>query len=144
LAIAANNIRVALFSSLFSMFSFGAFSFLVPSVAFAQIGFVANELAQRNGSWLGMGPQSPLQFLIGYVLPHGVIELPTAILGAALGLRIGAALLSPPPGFSVGQNMIWSLAQFFKVWALVLIPLFLVSGLIEGLITPIVVRALYQ
>jgi ABC-type transport system involved in multi-copper enzyme maturation permease subunit len=36
LAIAANNIRVALFSNVFSLFVFGAFAFLVPSVAFAQ------------------------------------------------------------------------------------------------------------
>lgn len=143
LAIAANNIRVALLSSLFSMFGFGAFSFLVPSVAFAQIGFVATELAHRNGGWIGMGPQSPLTFLLGYVLPHGIIELPTAILGAALGLRMGVSILSPPAGFSVGQHMMWSLAQFFKVWALVLIPLFLIGGLIEGLISPMIIRALY-
>jgi uncharacterized membrane protein SpoIIM required for sporulation len=81
--------------------------------------------------------------LIGYVLPHGMIELPTAILGAALGLRIGAALMSPPKGFSVGRNILWALAQFFKVWGLVLLPLFLIAALIEGLISPLVIANLY-
>lgn len=143
LFIFANNLRVALLSSMFSLFVFGAFAFLVPAVAFAQIGFVASALAERGGSWLELGPGSPLQFLIAYVLPHGIVELPTAILGAALGIRIGASLMSPPKGFSVGQNIMWSMAQFLKVWALVLLPLFLIGGLIEGLISPLVIQALY-
>jgi uncharacterized membrane protein SpoIIM required for sporulation len=143
LLIFANNLRVSLLSNLFSLFVFGVFAFLVPAVAFAQISFVATELADRSGGWAGLGPDSPLTFLLGYVLPHGVIELPAAILSAALGLRIGAALLSPPPGFTVGQNMLWALAQFFKVWALVLVPLFLVASLVEGFISPLVIRALY-
>ncbi|HJZ47092.1 MAG TPA: stage II sporulation protein M [Roseiflexaceae bacterium] len=144
LSIAANNIRVALFSSIFSLFAFGAFAFLVPAVAFAQIGFVASSLTERGGSWLALGADSPLQFLLAYVLPHGLIELPTALLSAALGIRIGVALMSPPKGFTVGQNILWSLAQFAKVWLFVLIPLFLIAGLIEGLITPAIVRVLYR
>lgn len=138
-----NNARVALLSGFFSLFVFGAFAFLVPAVAFTQIGFVSSELVEKGGSWLALGPHSPLQFLLGYVLPHGIIELPAAILSAAMGLRVGAALLSPPPGFTVGQNILWSLAQMFKIWALVLLPLFLIAGLIEGLVTPHIIRALY-
>jgi uncharacterized membrane protein SpoIIM required for sporulation len=144
LAIAANNIRVALFSNVFSLFVFGAFAFLVPSVAFAQIGFVASSLTERGGSWLAFGADSPLQFLAAYVLPHGVIELPAAILSAAIGIRIGISLMSPPKGFTVGQNILWSLAQFAKVWLFVLIPLFLIGGLIEGLVSPAIIQALYR
>lgn len=143
LAIAGNNIRVALFSNVFSLFVFGAFAFLVPAVAFAQFGFVASALSERGGSWLELGANSPLQFLLAYVLPHGLIELPVAILSAAMGIRIGVALMSPPKGFTVGQNILWSLAQFAKVWLFVLIPLFLLGGLIEGLVTPLIVQALY-
>jgi uncharacterized membrane protein SpoIIM required for sporulation len=144
LSIAANNIRVALFSSIFSLFVFGAFAFLVPAVAFAQIGFVASALSERGGSWLALGANSPLQFILAYVLPHGIIELPVAILSAAMGIRVGVALMSPPKGFTVGQNILWSLAQFAKVWLFVLIPLFLIAGLVEGLGTPLIVRALYR
>jgi uncharacterized membrane protein SpoIIM required for sporulation len=143
LSIAANNIRVALFSNIFSVFVFGAFAFLVPAVAFAQIGFVASALSERGGSWFALGANSPLQFLLAYVLPHGIIELPVAILSAAMGIRVGVALMSPPKGFTVGQNILWSLAQFAKVWLFVLIPLFLIAGLIEGLVTPLIVQALY-
>jgi uncharacterized membrane protein SpoIIM required for sporulation/ABC-type transport system involved in multi-copper enzyme maturation permease subunit len=144
LGIFANNLRVALLSNLFSLVTFGTLAFLVPAVAFAQIGFVASALTERGGSWLAIDANSPLQFVISYVLPHGIIELPTALLSAALGLRIGAALMSPPKGFTVGQNILWSFAQFAKMWLFVLLPLFLVAGLIEGLITPLIVQALYR
>ncbi|MFN8500949.1 stage II sporulation protein M [Kouleothrix sp.] len=143
LGIAINNMRVAALSGIFSLFVFGVFAFLVPAVAFAQISFVAGSLAGRGGSWLALGHGSPLQFVLAYVLPHGIVELPTAMLGAALGLRVGAALMAPPQGFTVGQNILWSLAQLAKMWLFVLVPLFLLAGLIEGLISPLVIVALY-
>src|SRR5262249_34890289 len=83
----ANNLRVSLLSNIFSATSFGIFAFLVPAVAFGQIGFVASTLTTRGGSWLALGAGSPLQFILAYVLPHGVIELPTFILSTALGIR---------------------------------------------------------
>lgn len=143
LLIFLNNFRVTLLSSVFSLFAFGAFAFLVPAVAFAQIGFVTSALAERGGSWLALGNDSPLQFVLAYVLPHGVIELPAALLAAGLGMRIGASLMAPPRGFTVGQNILWSFAQFFKVWALVVLPLLFVGSMIEGMVTPLIIRALY-
>jgi len=143
LAIVANNLRVSLLSNLLSAVSFGLFAFLVPFVAFLQIGFVTGALTARGGAWLALGADSPLQFLLAYVAPHGVIELPAFVLSAALGLRIGAALLAPPRGFTVGDNLLWSLAAFAKVWVLVLLPLIAIAAGVEGLLTPLVVRALY-
>ncbi|MGQ9926519.1 MAG: stage II sporulation protein M [Chloroflexaceae bacterium] len=143
LAIVANNLRVSLLSNLLSAVSFGLFAFLVPFVAFLQIGFVTGALTARGGAWLALGADSPLQFLLAYVAPHGVIELPTFVLSAALGLRIGVALLATPRGFTVGDNLLWSLAAFAKVWVLVLLPLIVVAATMEGLLTPLMVRALY-
>lgn len=143
LAIFANNLRVSLLSNLLSGLSFGLFAFLVPFVAFIQIGFVTGTLTARGGPWLALGADSPLQFLLAYVLPHGVIELPAFVLSAALGLRIGAALLATPRGFTVGDNLLWSLAAFAKVWLLVLLPLIAVGAAVEGMVSPLIVRALY-
>ncbi|WP_172450782.1 ABC transporter permease subunit [Candidatus Chloroploca asiatica] len=139
----ANNLRVSVLSNIFSVISFGIFALMVPGVAFGQIGFFAGQLAREGGNWLALGNDSPLQFLLAYVVPHGIIELPTFILSAALGLRIGAALLSPPPGFSPADNLLWALANFAKVWMLVLVPLIALGALVEGLITPRVVLMLY-
>jgi uncharacterized membrane protein SpoIIM required for sporulation/ABC-type Na+ efflux pump permease subunit len=144
LQIFANNVRVSIFSNFFSLISFGILAFLVPAVAFAQIGFVSSRLSAHGGSWLILGADSPLQFVLAYVLPHGIIELPTFILSAALGLRIGAALLAPPPGFTTGQNLLWALAAFVKTWLLVLLPLIGLAALIEGLVTPLIIAGLYR
>ena len=138
-----NNLRVSLLSNLFSAASFGVFAFLVPAVAFGQVGLFASRLAARGGGWGELGDASPLQFVLAYVVPHGLVELPAFVLSAALGLRIGAALLAPPPGFTAGQNLLWALAAFAKVWLLVLVPLIALAALIEGLVTPRVIVALY-
>jgi uncharacterized membrane protein SpoIIM required for sporulation/ABC-type Na+ efflux pump permease subunit len=143
LLIFANNVRVSLLAPLFSAVSFGLFAFLVPAVAFAQIGYVSSTLVSRGGSLLELGAASPLQFLLAYVLPHGIVELPTFVLCAALGLRIGAALLAPPKGFTVAQNLLWASANFVKMWLLLLGPLVLAGSLIEGLISPRIIAWLY-
>ena len=138
-----NNLRVSVLANIFSVVSFGIFAFMVPAVAFGQVSFLASRLTLRGGSWLALGALSPLQFVLGYVLPHGIIELPTFILSAALGLRIGASLLAAPPGFTVGQNLLWAGANFAKLWLLVLVPLIALAALIEGLLSPLVIAALY-
>lgn len=51
-----NNIRVSILSNVFSLFAFGTFAFLVPAVAFTQVGFVASTLGQRSGDWLRSAP----------------------------------------------------------------------------------------
>lgn len=129
------NSRASLLSGLLSSFAFGIFAFLVPAIAFAQIGYV--------GGWLQTHGGNPWVFVLAYVLPHGVIELPAAIIGAALGLRVGAALMAPPAGFTVGENLLWALANFLKLYLLLLLPLFALGALVEGLLTPLIVQALY-
>ena len=143
LGIFFNNLRVSLLSNLFGAVSFGIVAFLVPAVAFAQVGFVTSALAERGGSWAVLGPDSPLSFLLAYVLPHGIIELPTFILSAAFGLRMGASLLALPAGFNVAENFLWATANFLKSWLLLIAPLVLLGALIEGLITPLLIAALY-
>ncbi len=142
-SIFVNNLRVSVLANLFSTVSFGLLAFMVPAVAFGQVSFIASRLATRGGSWFELGALSPLQFVLAYIVPHGIVELPTFVLSAALGLRIGAAIMAPPRGFTAGQNLLWALANFAKIWLLVLVPLIALSALIEGLITPRVVMALY-
>jgi uncharacterized membrane protein SpoIIM required for sporulation len=76
-------------------------------------------------------------------LPHGIIELPAAIIGTAFALRIGAALVSPPKGLDVGQGLLLVLADFFKIFIFLVIPLLLVAAFIEANLTPQIVLALY-
>ncbi|MDW8403418.1 ABC transporter permease subunit [Chloroflexus sp.] len=134
-----NNIRVSILSNLLAPFSLGVFPFLVPATVFAQIGYVCGRLIERGG----VGLDNPLTFLVAYLLPHGLVELPTFLLSAALGLRMGASLLTAPGEFTVGENLLWAIAQAVKVWLLVIAPLVLVAALIEGLFTPLVIGWAY-
>ncbi|ACL24688.1 stage II sporulation protein M [Chloroflexus aggregans] len=134
-----NNLRVSILSNLFAPFSLGVFPFLVPATVFAQIGYVCGRLIERGG----VGTDNPLTFLFAYLLPHGSIELPVFMLSAALGLRMGAAVLTAPGEFTVGENLLWAAAQTVKVWLLLIAPLVVVAALIEGLITPLVIRWAY-
>ncbi|GIV95003.1 MAG: hypothetical protein KatS3mg056_3712 [Chloroflexus sp.] len=56
---------------------------------------------------------------------------------------MGAALLSTPGDFSVGENLLWAAAQTAKVWLLLITPLVLVAAIVEGLVTPLVIRLVY-
>lgn len=143
LGVAANNLRVSILASLFSLISFGLFAFLVQAAVFAQIAFVVTTLVQHGGVWFSGERFDPFQFLMVYLLPHAIIELPTFMVVSALGIRIGASVLSPPGGFSVGHNMLWALANFAKVWLLVLMPLIVLAALVEGLLTTSLIVAVY-
>ncbi|NJL04652.1 MAG: ABC transporter permease subunit [Chloroflexaceae bacterium] len=143
LGIALNNLRVSILSNVFSLASVGLFAFLVPAAVFSQIAFVVTVLMQNGGVWFSGERYDPFLFLMVYLLPHAIIELPTFMLSAALGIRMGASVLSPPGTFSVGHNMLWASANFAKVWLLLLLPLIIIAALIEGLVTTQLVTAVY-
>ncbi|MBA3946053.1 MAG: stage II sporulation protein M [Herpetosiphonaceae bacterium] len=119
---------ISMLVNLAAPFSFGVFAYLTPLVSFAQIGYCAGWALVHHGSFW--------PFVLGYILPHGLLKLPALMLSAALGLRIGVALLYAPKGFSIGQNVLWALANFLKVWLLVLLPLFFVAATIQAFVTP--------
>jgi uncharacterized membrane protein SpoIIM required for sporulation len=137
------SLQVSVFSALASLFSLGIFAFVWTAASLAQTSFVASALQARGGDWLQLGGESPLQYVLVHVLPQGIVEIPLLLLSTALGVRLGASVLSPPPGFTVGQNMLWSLANFARVWLLVLVPLMLLGALVEGFISPLLVQAVY-
>jgi uncharacterized membrane protein SpoIIM required for sporulation len=78
-----------------------------------------------------------------FILPHGILEIPAILLGMAFALRMGAALVSPPPGLDIGQGLLLTLANFLKVLIFVVVPLLLLAAYIEANITPQIVVALY-
>ena len=74
------------------------------------------------------------------LLPHGVVEMPAFLLASACGLRMGLAYRA----FLKGQIDLDKFASVVRscIYALVgLLPLFVLAGLIEGLVTPQVMSA---
>ncbi len=135
LSIFANNVRALLLAALLALFSFGALALLLIMVPMVVVGFLAAE-----ASILGY---NPLLFLCAFILPHGLIELPVAAIATAFALRIGASLVSPPAGMTVGESLLLTIADFFKVYFFLVVPLLLIAAFLEANLTPQVVLWIY-
>src|SRR5262249_54859418 len=109
-----HNFRVLVISAILSIFSFGVIGLVLVLSAFLLLGFLAGEAAQ-----IGI---TPALFFGAFVAPHGLIEIPTVVLAGALNLRIGLALMAPPPGCTFGDSLMLALVNWLKTAAL-LIPL---------------------
>src|SRR6267378_7732418 len=98
-----------------------------------------------NGFILGVlvAPQlSPsLAMFFAAILPHGIIEIPAFVLSGSVGLRLGYAALKSR--FRRGPESDEYLSKTLRVAVYVVVglaPLFLIAGLIEADITPIIMR----
>lgn len=134
-AIFLNNVRALALASLLGLFSFGSLALILLLAPMAIVGLFAGE-ASALGS-------DPLTFLMAFILPHGIIELPAAIIATAFALRLGASIISPPPGVTAGENLLRALADLIKIFIFVVLPMLLVAAWIEANITPQVVLWFY-
>jgi len=130
-----NNLRSLVLAGLLAIFSFGVLALVLLMAPLALVGFFAAQAASLG--------YSPLVFVAAFILPHGVIELPAAVIATAFALRVGAALVSPPAGLDVGQGFLLVLADFAKIFLLLVVPLLLVAAVVEVHVTPLVVLAVY-
>lgn len=123
-----NNTRSMTVIFLAGIFSFSVLGVLLYMVNIALIGGVYAVL-----ELLGIVP-API-FLAG-ILPHGIFELPALLIGSAVVLYIGAALVTPQNGKSMGEVMIDLMADWAKIFVGVVVPLLAIAALIEAYITP--------
>jgi uncharacterized membrane protein SpoIIM required for sporulation len=130
-----NNTRALLLAALLALFSFGALALILLLLPVGIVGFFAGQT-----SHLGT---DAVTFLAAFILPHGIVELPAAILATAFALRMGASIIAPPAGISAGENLIRAFADFFKIFIFVVIPLLLLAAWVEATITPQVVLWFY-
>jgi uncharacterized membrane protein SpoIIM required for sporulation/ABC-type transport system involved in multi-copper enzyme maturation permease subunit len=122
-AVLSNNIRSLLLAGLLAVFSFGSLAVVLLMAPLGIIGFFMFQVAQ----W-GL---NPWLFFAAFVLPHGLFELPAAILATAAALRLGAAIIARPPRMTVGEGWLAALADFVKVFVFVTLPLLVVAAIVE-------------
>ncbi len=123
-----HNLRVIALASLLGVFSFGVLGVLILSLPFALIGYFAAIAAQTG--------LSPWSFLLGFVLPHGIVEIPAIVLTGALIIRLGLILVTPQEDSTIGEAWLRALAEWTKVVVFVVLPLFLVAAVLEVYLTP--------
>lgn len=123
-----NNTR-----AMVAIFFAGLVSFSVLGVLFymLNIGLLGGVFAVFE--LLGVSPW-PI-FLAG-VLPHGILEIPALMIGSAAVLYLGAAIVTPQVGKSMGEVILELLADWTKIFVGLVVPLLAVAALIEAYVTP--------
>jgi len=130
------NARTMITFLLVGLVSFGTMGLSLFLLNFGLVGGVLGA-AQLVGF-------SPLiVFLVG-VLPHGIFELTAVVISTAAMLRVGALLVTPQPDKSLGETLLLSLADWFKVFLGLIIPLLAVAAVIEVYVTPLLIKMAFQ
>ncbi|NSW57881.1 MAG: stage II sporulation protein M [Armatimonadetes bacterium] len=119
----SNNIQVALKAFAFGMlFGLGTLYVLIANgfMVGALLGVAANE--------------DQLLLFVSVIAPHGVAELSAILIAGAAGLLIGHALVDP--GDRPRRDALRIAAQDAVRLIIGTVPMFLVAGIIEGMISP--------
>jgi stage II sporulation protein M len=80
-----------------------------------------------------------LVFVIA-ILPHGMFELTAVIISTAAVLKLGAMLVTPQPDKSLGEIFLLSLADWFRVFIGLVVPLLAIAAVVEVYITPLIIK----
>lgn len=111
----------------------------VQAVVFGVTGVWPLWMLVQNGLNLGltgavMGEYDRLGTFFVHLLPHGLLELTCVVIGAGAGLRLFWSWLRPGP-----LPRLWALARAGRslvTVAIGLVPVLLVSGILEAFVTP--------
>jgi uncharacterized membrane protein SpoIIM required for sporulation/ABC-type transport system involved in multi-copper enzyme maturation permease subunit len=122
------NLRVLLLAMVLGLFSFGVVGVMPLLATMGVAGYLLGSFA-RNGV-------NVFPLFAGLILPHGIFEIPAAVLATAAVLQAGAVLATPDPDRSIGEVWLEALADWAKVIVGVVAPLLLVAAVVEVWVTP--------
>ena len=83
---------------------------------------------------------SPLAVFSVAILPHGLFELTAVFIATAAVLKTGAVLVTPQPDKSLGEVFLLSLADWFRVFIGLVVPLLAIASVIEVYVTPQLIK----
>jgi uncharacterized membrane protein SpoIIM required for sporulation len=130
-----HNARTVVTFLLLGLLSFGTLGLTLFIVNIALVGGVMGA-----ASLVGY---SPLLTLSAGVLPHGIFELTAVFLATAAMLKVGAQLVTPQGDKSLGEVLLISLADWFRIFIGIVLPFLAVAALIEIYITPLLIKLAY-
>jgi uncharacterized membrane protein SpoIIM required for sporulation len=123
-----NNTRAVALIFLMGLVSFSVLGILLYMV---NIGLIGGIFAL-----LPLVGISPWPIFLAGVIPHGVFEIPALMIGSAVVLYIGASLVTPQTGKSMGEVILELIADWTKIFIGLVMPLLAIAALIEAYITP--------
>jgi len=129
------NVRAMLLAMLLGTFSLGVLGSLPLILSLGVAGYLMGLLNANGFSIFSYA---------AFIVPHGIIEIPAAILATAAVLKAGAILATPESEKTVGEVWIEALADWSKVMVGLVIPLLFISACIEAWVTPrVAIRIMY-
>ncbi len=123
-----NNIRAIGLSALAGFLSFGVGGLLLLMAPVAILGYLTGIISAAGEGWL--------LFMVGLVLPHGLLEIPAILLTGAAILRVVAAVMSPTDGKTIGEVWVFELAEWTRVFTGFILPMIVAAAGIESIVTP--------
>jgi uncharacterized membrane protein SpoIIM required for sporulation/ABC-type transport system involved in multi-copper enzyme maturation permease subunit len=124
------NLRALALTALFGIFSVGVLATVLLSAPIGIIGYFAGNLM--------LAGQNVTLFLVALVLPHAVLEIPATILAGGSIISLGAVLISPPKGMSLGESWLQALAGWARINLGLVVPLLAAAAALEVFVTPLV------
>jgi uncharacterized membrane protein SpoIIM required for sporulation/ABC-type transport system involved in multi-copper enzyme maturation permease subunit len=124
-----HNLQAIFLASVLGAISLGIVGLVILMLPMGIIGYATAILAR--------GGFAPGLFLLGLVVPHGIVEIPALTLAGAAILRAGNSLLAKPEGRSLGQLMLQALADWLIVLLGVVAPMLFLAAVLETWVTPL-------
>jgi uncharacterized membrane protein SpoIIM required for sporulation/ABC-type transport system involved in multi-copper enzyme maturation permease subunit len=124
----SHNVQAIFLASVLGIISLGIMGLVVLMLPIGVIAYATATMAR--------GGVSPGLFVLGFVLPHGIAEIPAMIISGAAILRCGNCLLAKPEGRSLGQIWLQAVADWLAVHLGVVLPLLLIAAVLETWVTP--------
>jgi uncharacterized membrane protein SpoIIM required for sporulation/ABC-type transport system involved in multi-copper enzyme maturation permease subunit len=131
-----NNLRATMLILLGGIASFSVLGMIAYLVNVGLVGVVL-------GVFKVIGYSPMLLFAAG-LFPHGIFEIPALMLATAMMLRIGAIMVTPQIGKSMGQVIFELIADWLKVFLGVVVPLLAVAAIVETYVTPYILFAVMK
>ncbi len=131
-----HNVRAVLLILVAGLVSFSVLGIIVYLLNLSFVGVVLAAF--------GFMGYSPLNLAFAGVLPHGIFEIPALIITSAAVLRIGAVLVTPQSGRSLGVVVLEVLADWLKVTMGVVVPLLAIAAIIEAYLTPVILLSVLK
>jgi uncharacterized membrane protein SpoIIM required for sporulation/ABC-type transport system involved in multi-copper enzyme maturation permease subunit len=129
------NLRVMLIALLAGAFTLGVLGVMPLLATVGVMGYLAGTLAEQGYSAL---------IFAGLIVPHGILEIPAAIISTAAVLQAGVILATPTPGKTIGEAWLGALANWTRLMLGVVLPLVILAAMIEVWITPRLALMIFQ
>lgn len=123
-----NNARSLVLAGLLALFSLGILAILLLTAPIVIIAYIVMQVGN-----IGLNPWI---FFAVTVLPHGILELPAAIVATAQAMRMGDVLLAPPDEGGGIAGLLRELGHLVKLFVALVLPLLLTAAWVEANVTP--------